>query len=622
MSGADLDGADLARARLHGVVIQTPRDDAPWASASPLTLSDSSGWERAVALLLPLVDEPAPLILLLDALDDVSIILPQWAAPWSVVASRLAVADRAHDAEQVLKMGIALTSSRRLRHDLARFYLDHDRPESARPWLEKLLAEDPHDARIGAELGYVLGRGGAYDRARSLLEAAVRQGVGGANTWSALGMVAWSQRDLTRATEAFRCALDKAPGHRRHAVNLARVHEARGELVEALAVLPERGADPIMEYVAQLAVQVGDLDRAAQACRALSASSDERFRRMALEIGQELALRRGLGVTTEPSSADPVVEALRDGRPLPDPDRLPFAMGPERGAALPDQGVALPLTPRELDAIRSEFSELGPLVDQVCPAPPHALALLVPSRGGTILLRRPSSPDPPELPPEVIPSPRAARGWGLSDPIPDLRLATSDEARAALLDLATAPARPAPSRAPPIFNGDLPADLAALGATQPTVGLQRRVEGWIELARWRIGSLEPMLDGESLVLDGVHPGACCLGHGRVRWALPPDAITVGSPLWHRASAIAWLGVDAQAFFHTGRLVSRTDVPELEQLLGSEPALRRALVAATYLIWLRHFAGMARVWPEQRASYASRAIAVVEATYAGELLSWL
>lgn len=568
LTSTDLSGARLSGARLHGIVIGPGERD--WGAQAPLRLSDSLAWESAVEAIARLAHSPGPLPLLLDTLDDINARLPGWAAPWGVVASQLATAGRAADAEQLLKMGLALTSSRVLRHDLARLYLSLGQPQEAGPWLEKLHADDPENPNINADLGYVLGQGGDLARARDLLERAVEGGADGAETWSALGMVAMSQRDYRRAIQACKSAVYRDPTAADHAVNLARVYEAQGDLIEALRALPDRGSDAILWYAAELAAQVGDLQRATQASSRLITCGNPSLRVAAAELLRELSLRFGPGGSAAMASSEPgsdlrnTIEALAGGRPLPERARPSFLVG----SAVIAPAVEVPLHP------------------------------------------------------DLLPAPHQSLGWHPTEPVPDLRPATASEARDALLELASAPPRPAPDGARPLFGGDLRSELARLAEVQPTPGLRARIEGWGELARWRIGPVEPLLQGQSLNLDGVHPGACYVAHGQVRWSLPPCALTQGNTLWHRAQALAWLGVDAQVFSESGRLVPAEHAADLLHLLGEEPENRRAMIAAVYLVWLRYTSGMAQIWPSQQATYASRAIAVVESTFEGRLLAWL
>jgi tetratricopeptide (TPR) repeat protein len=138
-----------------------------------------------------------------------------------------------------------------------------DRPEEARPYLERALALDPRQPMAAKTLAAVYFSANEGQRGFHMLEHAARLDPGDFRPWYAAGTMALRQSyPPEKAIAAFREALRRQPDHDESRIGLIEALLASGSAEEAtpwlLDVLRERPRDPAVLYLAALhARQVG-----------------------------------------------------------------------------------------------------------------------------------------------------------------------------------------------------------------------------------------------------------------------------------------------------------------------------------------------------------------------------
>lgn len=568
LAGADLTGARLDGARLEGALALDTRGLA--APVPRPARGTPTAWRRAVARVWPALSAPGDLDDVLDTLDEVGAAMPGWGFPWTWVARALREAGRDADTDAVLVAGIALDPAGAARRAFARRLLDRGELDLARPAYEHLTSANPEDAQLHAERGYVLGRLGQLTPARASLEAAIAGGVAGPNTWAALGMVAAGQDDLPRARTAFTEAFTRSGGAPEHALSLAAFLEASGDLpsaFEALAAL-ERAAIVAPEArvrAAEIAARAGDLDEArAHLVRALAEAPGHAAAASALA---EVDARLSPGV---------------------DPPGSPRAPATVPAHATP---VPLPLRPDELAHATRDHPDASPFVDHVFFASPHGIGHLVPAGDRTLVV---------------------FRGVDGIEVHPRAEVLTPVDAEAAHETLRAAVAVPTPAGpdVPPLFDGrPLAEELAHLAPTTWRPSARRRLDRVADQLAERFG-IQP-LAGDDRVLDGLGPDVVLAGRAGTALVAPIAARRRGAAVWNHAQAAAWLAVDRARFVDTGDLVPTAHA---DAWRGAGDAL----VGLVYAVWLRHFLGLARLWPGRASTFAFRGLAVLDAINAEQL----
>jgi len=639
--GADLRGAVLLEARLEGAFTADAQADegAELVFWAPAIDEPGDAWRSAVNLLgtildrLEVVEEEA----VLDVLDEVALRLAGWGFPWALVGQRLVRAGQQDIAFHLLMTGVALDPTPQARHLLARLLLDRGDLRSARAGLLRLAEEDPEDPQVLAELGYVLGRLGELARARACLDAAVAGGVQGPNTWSALGMVAHHQGDAVVAGRAFAEAARRSDWAAEHVLNLSRFHEFHGAIFEALRVLRERDATwqndaGMRRRIGALASRVGDLDGAATALEGVLAENpadlDARFALADVRLRQgDLDGARECLKGVEGAPADALrarLDALTNGEPAPPPPP------PEEPAPPSPTSVALPITHEELGRLRAVVPGLGPFVEHVFFASPHAIGHLVPTGNGLgVVFRGPgavgsgvASEALQEVAGIVVTS-AAHRAVGPTlgvwlEPGPLDPVAPREASRVVREVAARPPVRGV--AAPRLFDGRSPAaELTHLVGNLRPKALRDRLRGLGAVLEDRFGVDEEAVWGEDLVLDGLCPDVVLVRPEGMVLALPPGAVRRGAVLWHRAQALAWTCVDRAQFLRTGVLAPGEGSPAAI-LDGLEPAGQMRAIGLAYLVWLRWFLGLTDLWPDRRERFLYRAIAVLEEVGTARLLT--
>lgn len=231
LCGADLRGADRRAARWDGVVSVgcTVAVSRWWPSAQGLT----ERWRRARAEVRRLVGglDAADDDEVLDGIDAVTQAFPDWSYPVAHLARKLWLSGRGELAAFVLVGAMVNDSDGSARRAYARILLERGEFAGARPLYQRLASEFPDDGQNWAELGYALGRLSEWSESRTALERAIQLGIDGANTWAALGVVAWSQGDVDTAERALSAASARDPSAAEHGEGLARVRAYRDALL-------------------------------------------------------------------------------------------------------------------------------------------------------------------------------------------------------------------------------------------------------------------------------------------------------------------------------------------------------------------------------------------------------
>ena len=437
LSGADLSGAALAGAQTEGCAGFTP---APGPDTGP----DAATWFRAVELLTALLAEPTPDDEhVLDVVAAAAEPAPGWGYPWEWVGLAMEAAGRPALAHRLLQEAATRAPSVESVRGLGRLLLGAGQLDAATELLLEQRRSFPDDPSIQADLGYLLGRGGYFEEAAYYLGRALDGGVRDANTWNAMGVVAYHLRQWGRAEQAWREAARLRPDDPGIALNVSLLCEQRGDQGGALVCLQryaETGpaAAPVARRLADLFGARGELRAALEQVElAVPLLVEPSERDAALLQGAALLLRRG-----EPQRAEEWLARLGDEVAASDEAvllraRCAWARGkdavpPSEAAALAemdadwdaqrassavaesadpwqpeaaaDGEVQLPLAAEELAAVRAQLPPSAPFIEHTLFCPPWSSAYVLESEQGPLLVHR-LGPTMPPAPAPGAPAP-------------------------------------------------------------------------------------------------------------------------------------------------------------------------------------------------------------------------